>query len=174
MTATLHIRPRVYGPWSAWLLLACLICLAPRAARAEVDIPTPMPDDPPDETHAADPVEDPWDPRQTMELRNPFLPPGHRVRVRTPESDPDRPEADLPRGPTDAQWEAARATLRIRGISQLGNDIAALVNGRVLTAGETIEIMHDSHLFRWIVDDISLRAGLQLRRLPNREPAPAP
>ncbi len=111
------------------------------------------------------PAADPWDPKITRDLRNPFLPPGYRPAER---------EADVEdatgRPARPAQWEQARATLSIRGISQIGGRVAALIGDRVVSAGDTVETIHDGLRYRWRVAELDTGTGIQLERLSATDP----
>ena len=168
-----------------WLRLAmaanlCLLMAAlarwPTAAAAMDTQPLPGPDEPSDERlDPPPPPVDSWDPQQTLERRNPFLPTGYQPRTRSPDATaPHAAEPERPHGPTPEQWAAARASLRIGGISRRGDDIAALVNGRVVTIGDTIEVMHDGRAFQWAIESIGLRTGLELRALTDQEAGEEP
>ena len=160
----IRFRPR---PGILWLCAGWALLVSPTAF-ADAGF-HPLPDEaaqaaPPDASPA-----DPWDPRQTLDLRNPFLPPGFQPRSGEDAADTNAPEPEAPDVPTEAQWDAARSTLRIRGIGRIRDEIAATVNGRVVTAGDVIETRIDGRRFRWIIEDIALRTGLQLRRLSEED-----
>lgn len=168
---------RCVGMAVCLMLLAAAMTETGSAVAMEAGDPErPAPDTTPDEQiePASAPLER-WDPKQALELRNPFLPPGFRAPPRGPHpADPDAVEPERPAGPSPEQWEAARAALLISGISRRGEDMAALVNGRVVAVGDIIEVFHDGHLFRWNIESIGLRTGLELRPLDEEEPGERP
>lgn len=99
--------------------------------------------------------------------RNPFWPVGFE-----PGAAPAVPSAlpfDAPRprvGPLD--WDAATRSLDIRGVTSLGaGRSAAIINGEVVSEGESLTLRRDGWIYAWRVERIRLD-NVELTRLDAR------
>ncbi len=120
---------------------------------------------------AAGPAPDPeasrWDPGQTLDLRNPFLPPGYTPPA--PDAAPEpaaEPETPAPRAPNLEEWRAAEAALDQRGVVRGGrSQPLALIEGQGRAVGDVVEMRRGAYRYRWRVAAIDLRFGPRLERL---------
>jgi hypothetical protein len=60
--------------------------------------------------------------------------------------------------PTEPDWEAARATVRVGGTMKRGGRRGAMINGQVVLSGEVVTVEHKGHLYRWRLE--SIRDGM--------------
>lgn len=105
-------------------------------------------------------------------LRDPFTPIGY-----VPPSPKDTLPASLPPVistpmPTPEMWEEARRTLRVGGVTAIGNRRKALINDRVVGEGDRVEVQHRGFLFRWVVDRVD-EQGVSLRPVVETNPPAA-
>ena len=68
------------------------------------------------------------------------------------------PGGTVPAGPADDPargWDEARKNLKINGITKQGQTFTALINQRVVRAGDTVSVTSHGRTYRWIVREIT-------------------
>lgn len=97
--------------------------------------------------------------------RDPFWPVGYVPRKPAPPKPPSgagvvRTEPEVAR-PRPVDWDAARKSLDIRGISLIGRDrqsnapkYLAVIGGKIAESGDTVSVVFDARVYRWKVVSI--------------------
>ncbi len=103
-------------------------------------------------------------------LRDPFRPIGYRPpSVRPPE--PPAPVPTPVRSAASAEtWEKARSMVQVQGFTSIGGRRMAIINDRVVSVGDKVELFYEGFLFRWVVDTLD-EQGVTLRRLEETDGA---
>ena len=122
------------------------------------------------------------------EFRDPFWPVGYspakaeppspaKTQPKTVEPKPVAPEKkpDIPAPPPEPEpdWRAAMRQLRISGYAESGGERTCLINGKTVSEGEKISIVHDGFRYTWSLDAIAPQKSqmrftrLSVARLPK-------
>jgi hypothetical protein len=140
---------------------------AENAAAPEPSTPAAVVRLPDEEPEAATPEAEASPPH-----RDPFWPPGYAPAKPKPTK---VAAANKPAPVVIPEWDAARKTLEIRGISRLGQSkeggerYLAIVNGKVVEEGETVSVVWEGRQYRWKVLAIGPK-GVSLTKLDVRVP----
>lgn len=110
-------------------------------------------------------------------LRDPFRPVGYRSPLApadAPAPTPPTPQPSPRFAPPPELWEEARRLMVVQGITSGGGRRMAMINNRVVSVGDTVELLYGGFLFRWIVDALD-EHGVGLKRVEETDgPAPGP
>jgi len=101
------------------------------------------------------------------ERRDPFWPVGYSPG---PQVDPvvqarKIEQAEIEQERLARSWNEAQARLTVAGLSRMGDEgYFAIVNGKMLRAGDTVSIDTEAGSFHWRVEDID-SDGIKLKRI---------
>jgi hypothetical protein len=103
-------------------------------------------------------------------LRDPFWPVGYAPPAGGEDARSGAPVAREPARAGEVEWRAAQKLLALRGVSRIrgaGGDAicAALINGRLVQAGETVSVILNGKTFRWRVTEITMEKGPVYERI---------
>ena len=109
------------------------------------------------------------------EFRDPFWPVGYSpakeeppkpktVETAKPVVKETKPEQPPPPPEPEPDWHAAMRLLRISGYAESGNTRSCVINGRTVSEGEKISIVHDGFRYTWRLDRIAAQKS-QMRFL---------
>ena len=111
------------------------------------------------------------------EFRDPFWPIGYspakeeppkpkQVEAPKPVVQAKKPEAPPPPPEPEPDWHAAMRLLRISGYAESGNTRSCVINGRTVSEGEKISIVHDGFRYTWRIDRIAAqKSQMRFQRL---------
>jgi hypothetical protein len=107
------------------------------------------------------------------ERRDPFWPVGYVPRRKQPATVAERP---VEQPPPASAWEEARKHLDFRGSTRIGQErnsaaekYLAIVNGKVVEAGDIVSTLYEGRLYRWRIEAIGPH-GITLAKLDVRTP----
>ncbi len=101
------------------------------------------------------------------EFRDPFWPVGYspakeeppppppKVEAPKPVVQEKKPEEPPPPPEPEPDWPAAMRLLRISGYAESGNTRSCVINGKTVSEGEKISIVHDGFRYTWSLDRIA-------------------
>ncbi len=96
--------------------------------------------------------------------RDPFWPVGYEPEGYTASPRQAPVAASAPQGKTG--WSEAMKEIVINGVSsRADNEYFAVINGQVLSVGETISVSHGGTIYTWAVDSIQPPGAVKLRRV---------
>ena len=111
------------------------------------------------------------------EFRDPFWPVGYSpakeeppkpktVETAKPVVKETKPEQPPPPPEPEPDWHAAMRLLRISGYAESGNTRSCVINGRTVSEGEKISIVHDGFRYTWRIDRIApQKSQMRFQRL---------
>jgi hypothetical protein len=100
------------------------------------------------------------DTRKQRRARDPFWPVGYQPK------DPMM----TTNGPPD--WSAARAQLKIQNPITAGNRVFAMIDGKIVSAGENVTLTYGPYVYTWQVADIQVGKGVKLKPLAIKSASP--
>ncbi len=65
---------------------------------------------------------------------------------------------------TTEEWDAPAALLKVNGVSRMGKRVMALVNGKLYSTGDFVEIVHLGKTFQWRIAKIKPDGTIQFER----------
>ena len=101
------------------------------------------------------------------EFRDPFWPVGYspakeeppppppKVEAPKPVVQEKKPETPPPPPEPEPDWRVAMRQLRISGYAESGNTRSCVINGKTVSEGEKISIVHDGFRYTWSLDSIA-------------------
>ena len=101
------------------------------------------------------------------EFRDPFWPVGYspakeepppppkKVEAPKPVVEKKKPEEPPPPPEPEPDWRAAMRLLRISGYAESGDTRSCVINGKTVSEGEKISIVHDGFRYTWSLDNIA-------------------
>ncbi len=112
------------------------------------------------------------------EFRDPFWPVGYspakeeppppppKVEAPKPVVQETKPEEPPPPPEPEPDWPAAMRLLRISGYAESGNTRSCVINGKTVSEGEKISIVHDGFRYTWSLDRIApQKSQMRFQRL---------
>ena len=113
-----------------------------------------------------------------VEFRDPFWPVGYspakdepppppkKVEAPKPVVEKKKPEEPPPPPEPEPDWRAAMRQLRISGYAESGDTRTCVINGKTVSEGEKIAIVHDGFRYTWSLDSIApLKSQMRFTRL---------
>ena len=112
------------------------------------------------------------------EFRDPFWPVGYspakeeppppppKVETPKPVVQEKKPEEPPPPPEPEPDWPAAMRLLRISGYAESGNTRSCVINGKTVSEGEKISIVHDGFRYTWSLERIApQKSQMRFQRL---------